>query len=802
MAPFALSPRIPCAPLVALIALFFCGCGNREDRTINFSPDGKQVAFQHGDDGVFIRDTASNTMERIYDLKEDEITASTPLWSPDGAQVIFTTATPTDDNEFTEPIVRWDDAPTGRAFSKRPIEYTCWIQDRKQRPFDPPRPLFQSACDDTGYVAANLAVRWHPDGTRIGFIESHHEHSLTLYEFDLRTETTRRVFPYFFKAGAFDWSPDGRYLMCVADCRSDRVADGIWIARAHDTENWKPLAGGKPIEGLTLSLLGDLPRWSPDGNRIAFLRLHNEGDKQPLRHHVFVGNPADHSVKLVADHPGAIDDLAWSPNGIHLGYLHRKPIQRAQSDPDDSLKELRERAEIIVIDVNAGTQVTAAAGNLRKFAGWNATGNRLAYTIASPDFLDSLVDHKSLITRVPSARDTLVVANVNNDFAPNVVCREMRMTFPRWSPQEDKLSLWLTFTPSHQSLTSVSLASGLRAGDPAATIDANTGHIDWMPVHPRETVQIGHWHLMRHEFTQADKRYREARKEFEKQSNSASRDWSRDPQRFEFFEAITAENLNHHDEARESLKTFFRFAERENPRWFDNQTELIAGDRSRLTGLLTHLYAAEVFLSVDAATQGVEFYRGVLSRGVGGSRFFQLGRDAAEDSNLNSTEHRLAATLALSQLLLQDGRFPDYAKLVSQDLSKLIVDLYDEPLTQAFDTTDFNRAPVACSAGFALLPLTENLSKIMLPRSSLKDMARSWEHHLESATSATLKAWFAQLLQATEKALGNEENAVAAGRQFQQFRDDTTLELDRLTIQWEHALILQHVRMAFNDLRP
>ena len=58
-----------------------------------------------------------------------------------------------------------DPNPAGELFFKAPIVYTCWLRDEAKG--EPPVKLFDAKCDHVGYVAANLAVRWHPQGDRI-----------------------------------------------------------------------------------------------------------------------------------------------------------------------------------------------------------------------------------------------------------------------------------------------------------------------------------------------------------------------------------------------------------------------------------------------------------------------------------------------------------------------------------------------------------------------------------------------------------------------------------------------------------
>src|SRR5262249_4989193 len=88
----------------------------------------------------------------------------------------------------------------------------------------------------------------------------------------------------------------------------------------------------------------------------------------------------------------------------------------------------------------------------------------------------------------------------------------LRVTFPHWSPSanDEVLSLWCTFSPSHRSVISRLLGGGLRLGDPAALLDARTGKLSWMAISPVEEAQIGHYHMLKREYAQAWQRYERA----------------------------------------------------------------------------------------------------------------------------------------------------------------------------------------------------------------------------------------------------------------------------------------------------
>ncbi len=56
--PLSLGQRWVLLTMLAVLSLMIVGCGEpvRQDRTIEFSRDGNQVAFQHDQEGVFVAD--------------------------------------------------------------------------------------------------------------------------------------------------------------------------------------------------------------------------------------------------------------------------------------------------------------------------------------------------------------------------------------------------------------------------------------------------------------------------------------------------------------------------------------------------------------------------------------------------------------------------------------------------------------------------------------------------------------------------------------------------------------------------
>src|SRR5438132_10453938 len=115
--------------LVALI-LFFAGCGQpvREDRSIQWSKGGESVGFQHGQEGVYLAGKDGGKLTKIFQPDSGVIATSTPLWSPAGKRVIFTTArSPSRQPPANLSFLNGAQDPAGNLYLQQEILYTCWL---------------------------------------------------------------------------------------------------------------------------------------------------------------------------------------------------------------------------------------------------------------------------------------------------------------------------------------------------------------------------------------------------------------------------------------------------------------------------------------------------------------------------------------------------------------------------------------------------------------------------------------------------------------------------------------------------
>jgi dipeptidyl aminopeptidase/acylaminoacyl peptidase len=123
-------------------------------------------------------------------------------------------------------------------------------------------------------------------------------------------------------------SPDGRLVawsLSRLDMEANATAGGIWIA---------PVDGSAPPRAFTSGPGHDaLPRFSPDGTRLAFVSSRDGRDDPQL--HVI---PVDGGeARRLTDLSEGVEAVAWSPDGRHLAFTSRV------ADPDDAEPDARRR---------------------------------------------------------------------------------------------------------------------------------------------------------------------------------------------------------------------------------------------------------------------------------------------------------------------------------------------------------------------------------------------------------------------------------------------------------------------------
>lgn len=691
---------------------------------ITSSPDGTSTGFQHGRDGVFIRDGETGRLERIFTPDEDVLATSTPLWSPDGGRVIFTTAVAADG---TEPVLapgEWDDFPEGRIFWQQPVRYTCWLRDNAA---PEPVPLFEASCDHVGYVAANLAVRWHPTGNAVVYLDRAGEAVYGVFQYDIASRQSRQIFPHASEAVLFDWTPDGSRLVCLlGNYDPSNRYSGIWIGRPGDEDWWQvpesPMAAATEGNALLEHLRRLRPAWTPDGQTYAFVATRDENGAD--RHRLYRGRLAGRKVELLEEFDSPARDLRWSPDGNTLGLIRgTHPPSLHVLDPET--KAFRQVSRMPV----------------RRFAGWNRTGERLAYVVPDRAPLTGSEGWAFLIFPIRRARDILYVGDGNCGTPGDIVFSGMRITFPTWSNHPDRLTFWATFGPTHRSWWSLLFPSGLRPGDPAVVLDIVSGELEWMPVNAHERAQVGHYYLLNGDYAEARRWYEEAAREFprtEPLSIGTFFEPRRGVREFGFFHYYCLAKLGLREEAQAKLEEFRQASMPVVPTDVARMTpgeKLLFADPSNhelvrlLFRLATDFYMGEVFLSLEAPEDGRAFFESALQQA-------------------ESDVDRLSSAIVLGQLYLLEGEHGRYAELATTTIAPLLVGFWGDrelavPRANPHGQSRPERLLVSV-AGLSLLPMYAAEFLAGLPRDQLQGLVPRWEH-LQAASRSDVTRFAADL---------------------------------------------------------
>lgn len=679
---------------LSLIFLVGCGTAVREDRTIPFAADGRHVAFQHGRDGIFVAETEGAEPTKIFQPDADTLAVSSPLWSPTDKRLIFLTAKAADKEEKRNEAMPAEQKPEGNLHFARPILYTCWL--RSENNAGQPRnvPLFTVRCGHPGYVAANLAVRWHPDGQHLLYVKQDDAGRYGLHEHNLHTTESRPIFPHDGSDLIFDWAPDQTHLVCVVgDLTGGEQKAGIWIGKP-GADDWWHVPDSCDLAAAGLLGLQELrakrPVWARDGSRFAFITRNADADNQKIGYALHLGSLETRTAETMARSSEPIRDLHWHPDGSRLGLLHGD-----------------ETGTFFLVDAATRNERRVGAAEFCTFAGWDAAGEQLAFVARLPLPHDPAKSWAFLLLPDVHARNRVLIAPDADPAQTKAIFSGMQVTFPQWSPTEAKLSLWATFRPAYRSWLSQLLDLGgdaqdplrgltLRPGDPALVLDPATGERSWKAINAHEKTQIGHYHLLQREYAEAWKWYEQAAVGVPKADD-------RSPQQFVqrfvqgrdslFFQAFCLDKLGRAGEARSKRRLFEETFLPDLPvapkAPAPNQPAPFgAADLQPSKEQLQHwrdLYIAEVFLSLDAEQEGERYFRDALK---------------AADNDAD----RLSKALVLTQFLLLRDEREEYAELATDTVLPLLLRTW-KPRIQRNSFQQQANLVLAYSDGLSLIPL-------------------------------------------------------------------------------------------------
>ncbi len=190
-----------------------------------------------------------------------------------------------------------------------------------------------------------LAPLPNKDGSKVFFIGATRHGELVRY--DQKTRTFASYFPAGLSAEGVDFSPDGKRVVYVS------FPDGVL---------WESKADGSDRHQLSfLPTVVGLPRWSPDGTKIAF-SSHQPGQTW----HIFLVSPEGGDPEQITSGDSDQLDPSWSPDGNSLIFGGYPASVRLSKEDAIHILDLKTR------------QVTALPGSVKLFSPrWSPDGRYL-----------------------------------------------------------------------------------------------------------------------------------------------------------------------------------------------------------------------------------------------------------------------------------------------------------------------------------------------------------------------------------------------------------------------------------------
>lgn len=247
---------------------------------LTWSPDGRRLAFEAGG-GIWTMDATGAHLARIASH------AATPTWSPDGRRIAFTRL----------------GTPENLNWPKRAL----WVVNADGSGMRQLLSLSRLG-RDLDVSAGPNSIDWSPDGRQL-VLMAQYSWWAWIYVVNVDGTHLRRLTENAWACdGGPEWSPDGRTIAYWG------TPPGARRIGPETSEILVMDAAGRDHARLTRNLVGDdNPTWSPDGNKIAFVRTRSP--QNPGSSDIYVISIDGSGARRLTHNGVAEGSPAWQPTG-------------------------------------------------------------------------------------------------------------------------------------------------------------------------------------------------------------------------------------------------------------------------------------------------------------------------------------------------------------------------------------------------------------------------------------------------------------------------------------------------------
>jgi dipeptidyl aminopeptidase/acylaminoacyl peptidase len=280
-------------------------------------------------------------------------------------------------------------------------------------------------------------------------------------------------------------SPDGKSIAFVVshvNLEQDRSDRELLVI---------DIASGAP-RGLTHDRKGvGSPRWSPEGDRLAFLAVDTTSKDPNLQ--LFMLPMTGGDARKLTDAPNGVEQFAWRPNGQDIAYVSSdEPENKKEIDKHNDAFEVGDNdylargpetpSHLWLVGAEGGKakRLTSGAWSLAKSAPPSSPASPINWSPDGKFLLFTKQDHPQY---GDADQTTLQILDVESGAIRKVTTHEKFESFGLFSPDGSRIAYWYPrdADPNNEVEIFVTQSSGGDGASATKAIDRNLARVIWMP---------------------------------------------------------------------------------------------------------------------------------------------------------------------------------------------------------------------------------------------------------------------------------------------------------------------------------